>query len=180
MIIAGIGSRKTSKQGLHELGEVGKFIADRKGWVRSGHAEGADMAFEKSARDQTIVYLPWARFGGPFFTNNVVDFEAQPQDIKDHALAESARYHPNWTGLKRSVQKLMARNYFQVMGTNSKPVDAVVCWADVDRDYNELGGTGQACRIARDNDIPVFNLRYMKLDFVLEQLNRLGVSYARR
>ena len=52
----------------------------------------------------------------------------------------------------------MARNCHQVLGQDLKtPVDFIVCWT---KDGGESGGTGQALRIARDLNIPVYNLYF--------------------
>jgi hypothetical protein len=31
--------------------------------LRSGHAQGADRAFELGAKEKSIIYLPWQTFG---------------------------------------------------------------------------------------------------------------------
>ena len=48
------------------------------------------------------------------------------------------------------------RNGCQVLGLNlDDPVDAVVCWT---KDGKGGGGTGQAIRIAKSRNIPIFDI----------------------
>ena len=72
------------------------------------------------------------------------------------------KYHPNWDNLSQGAKKLMARNACQVFGiTGDQPVDFIICWTP---NGEITGGTGQALRIAKDFNIPVFNLGSMSLD----------------
>ena len=59
------------------------------------------------------------------------------------------------------MTKLMARNYFQMFGTQevARPVNAVVCWTP---NGNGSGGTGQALRMAKPRMIPIFDLGHKK------------------
>jgi hypothetical protein len=58
--------------------------------------------------------------------------------------------------LSYGAKKLMARNCHQVLGQDLKtPVDFIVCWT---KNGNINGGTGQALRIAKKLNIPVYNL----------------------
>jgi hypothetical protein len=54
------------------------------------------------------------------------------------------------------VLALMARNCYQVLGQNlDTPVDFIVCYTP--DEYK--GGTSQALRIARDLNIPYYNIK---------------------
>ncbi len=54
---------------------------------------------------------------------------------------------------------MMARNWHQIVGYDSyPPVSFVVCCAN-ESNGEVIGGTGQACRIAKDFNIPIFNIR---------------------
>lgn len=60
---AGIGARKPPDEVKGLMAEVARRL-DRIGYtLRSGAAEGADMAFESGATRKEI-YLPWAHFNG--------------------------------------------------------------------------------------------------------------------
>lgn len=82
-----------------------------------------------------------------------------------------AIYHPSPANLTQGVRKIMARNYHQVMGIDDyPPVSFVICCANYDEN-GVLGGTGQACRIAKDKGIPVYNLRELGLEKIMEIIN---------
>jgi hypothetical protein len=149
---AGIGSRETplSLQPLiHELVE----LLNANGYtLRSGGAPGADTFFEEKAALKEI-YLPWKGFNGnasPLYQSLDPDFYALCRKI-------AQEFHPNWGRLSWPVQKLMARNTMQIIGSgfNEKHSEFVVCWT---KDGKASGGTGQALRIAKHYKIPIFNL----------------------
>jgi hypothetical protein len=54
------------------------------------------------------------------------------------------------------AKKLMARNMYQVLGQDLEtPTSFIVCWT---KDGKASGGTGQALRVAKKYNIPIFNL----------------------
>ena len=58
--------------------------------------------------------------------------------------------------LEGTTLRLMARNCYQVLGKDLEtPSEFIICWT---KDGQATGGTGQALRIAKKNNIPVFNL----------------------
>lgn len=61
-IIAGIGSRETPSTILDAMTFIGLWCRENNIWVRSGHAQGADWAFECGAQENCIAYLPWKGF----------------------------------------------------------------------------------------------------------------------
>lgn len=157
--IAGIGSRKTPKVMMDLIALLGRWCLEMGIWVRSGHAPGADYAWECGAQDRTIVYLPWWSFNKDdrYHTKNIVLWDEVDLMMRQRALASISKYHPHHERLNAGGTKLMARNYFQVFGTKPepKPVDAVVCWTP---GGNGKGGTGQAIRMAKSHNIPVIDL----------------------
>ncbi len=155
--IAGIGSRKTPSHIQDQMFEIGDWCRQKGWWVRSGHAPGADTAFELGAKDHTIIYLPWRGFNGGTEAKHIVVFDNVHRQVRQKAIASVNKFHPNPVALSGAVMKLMARNYFQVMGTKIKPhpVTAVVCWTPRGKGG---GGTGQAIRIAKHHGIPVLDL----------------------
>lgn len=148
---AGIGSRKTPDDVLFVMQLIAKHLA-LQGWLlRSGGGEGADLNFEQGARldrgPEPEIFLPWRRFRG---------HGSRLFQPTEEAYIMASRYHPAWSKLNGSGMALMARNSHQVLGLNlSDPVDMVVCWTPGGAGG---GGTGQALRIARDFDIPIFDL----------------------
>jgi len=148
---AGIGSRRTPKDVQRLMTQIATKLAQQ-GWtLRSGHADGADLAFERGAGSQTEIYLPWTSFNAhwPIAGQR---FAAPTQT----ALAMAKDYHPAWKACSSGARLLHARNVHQILGPDlQEPVKFVLCWTP---DGQDSGGTGQALRLARKNGIPVFNL----------------------
>ena len=148
---AGIGSRQTPKSILAFMEKCAFELAKREWVLRSGGAPGADTAFERgcfNARGLYEIYLPWNKFNGHSGLN--MFFE-----IRDDAIDSVYRWHPAPDKLSEGAFKLMARNYYQVMGIDGPPSRAILCWTP---DGADTGGTSQAIRIARHHKIPVHNL----------------------
>lgn len=156
---AGIGSRLTPAEILMLMTAIAAALRAR-GWtLRSGHARGADQAFEAGAGEDAEIYLP-----GPGFERAVPilgNVHAFP-GLQAMKLAE--RFHPNWDACSPTARKLLARDGYQLLGPDLddpvKWVKFVVCWTPKGtRDGRERGGTSQALRIAAAYNIPVFNLQ---------------------
>lgn len=150
---AGIGSRETPNNILEEMRIIGYGLAKKYDWIlRSGHAPGADSAFElgcDQAHGTKEIYLPWNKF------NNAKEGIVVTPYAESTALAK--KFHPAWNRLDQWGQKLMIRNGYQVFGSKlDTPVDFVICWT---KDGKASGGTGQAIRMAEAYGIPVLNLR---------------------
>lgn len=176
--ITGIGSRETPQLILTEMQLIGIWCRAQAGRirVRSGHADGADYAFEQGALEACDVYLPWATFnsdkpllGVPLglpFVHRVV--EADPFNELVQA------YHPLPSQLSNSGWQLMRRNGPQVLGLDLKtPSKAIVCWT---RNGTLTGGTSQALRIGAAYSIPVLNMffpKYNTADAVITALKRI-------
>lgn len=146
---AGIGSRETPQEVLDSFMRIARYLANEGYTLRSGGAEGADLAFEKGcdmSNGYKEIYLPWKGFNGS--KSNIVVSEGKAFEI-------AAKYHPYWHNLKDGAKKLQARNSHQVLGKDlNTPSSFIICWTKGGKD---VGGTAQAIRIARDNGIRVFN-----------------------
>lgn len=145
---AGIGSRQTPPDMLQSMSKIAALMAEKGYVLRSGGAQGADLAFEQGAGLAKRIYLPWIGFA--------------PEGIPcgdDPLLQEIAkRYHPAWDKLSRGGRALMTRNAAQISGFGSEGgirSEFVVCWTPLGKGG---GGTGQAIRHALDLGIPVFDL----------------------
>jgi hypothetical protein len=139
----------------------------QKAWtLRSGFAEGADMAFCRGA-DQADgsmeIFIPW------------VGFNNAPRDhpaiivpnLSPELVALARQYHPAWGRCSIGAKRLHARNGCQILGLNLKtPTDMVICWTP---HGSGSGGTGQALRIARAYNIPIFDLAVAS---VMDELNQ--------
>ena len=155
MIIAGIGSRETPDRILNEMRAIGAWCWEQEIWIRSGHADGADWAFERGAQEYCIAYLPWAGFNSQLISK-----------AHQHVVHESRwldklvwTYHPAPDKLTRGPFALMRRNGAQVLGIDdTQRSQAIVCWTS---DGLASGGTGQAIRIAQSSNynIPVLNMQ---------------------
>lgn len=159
---AGIGSRETPQEILDQMERLASCLESEGFTLYSGGADGADKAFERGVDmhdDNKKIFLPWKRFNSSFSPYH----EPSPKAFK---IAE--QYHPAWERLSQPAKYLMARNSHQVLGEDlESPVAFVVCWT---KNGGVTGGTGQAMRIAIDNNIPIFNLYH---DDALEKIFKL-------
>lgn len=146
---AGIGSRETPDEIIDYFIKLGSYFAKKGYTLRSGHAKGADQAFEQGCdieKGPKEIYLPWKEFED----SNSELIVSNPKAFK---LAE--KFHPRWASLKQGGQKLQARNSHQVLGQNLKtPSSFIICWT---KGGKSGGGTGQAIRLAKAYNIPVFD-----------------------
>ena len=66
----------------------------------------------------------------------------------------AAEFHPAWDRCSRGARALHARNCHQVLGWDLKtPSEFILCWT---KDGKASGGTGQAMRIAKAFNIPIY------------------------
>lgn len=159
LIYAGIGSRSTPPDILELMTEIGTVLANR-GWIlRSGYADGADIAFHMGAImaskgiGNQENYLPW-----PEFNNCPPHMGIVASDLPNwkEAIRVAASIHPNWNSCSTGAQKLLARNTYQIAGKDlDLASNCVICWTP---NGQEVGGTAQAIRLAKTLNIPVFNL----------------------
>jgi hypothetical protein len=167
-IYTGIGSRETPVEILEQMTILGRYLAAQGHYVRSGHAIGADYAFEQGALKNCLVYLPWQGFGDrdhPMLGSSIV----VPANSQYDEMIN--KFHPNGSKLSNGARALMRRNSCQVLGLKlDSPVKAVICWTP---NASGSGGTGQALRIARHYSIPVIdmaNSKYSTAEAVLAVL----------
>jgi hypothetical protein len=161
-LYSGIGSRKISNESATIIHSIAKSLSKIDHTLRSGGAEGSDMAFELSAIKKQI-YLPWKNYN-----NNNSSLYTPTED----AIELSSKFHPNWKNLSDSVKKLMGRNAHIILGDDlMSAVDFVVYCAPLDDFGNVMGGTGQAIRIANHYNIPTYNI------LIEKELNQLRELY---
>lgn len=153
---AGIGARQSPR---HVLTGMTEIAADYRqgGWtLRTGHAPGADQAFERGAGENAEHYKPWADY-----ENRVPALGVVMNEPTEHAYTLAAQFHPNWPACSRGARALLARNLHILLGPTLDdpdaydPVACVWCWTFHGR---ATGGTGHAIRAARAHDILVFDL----------------------
>lgn len=117
--------------------------------LRSGHAKGADQAFESGAGSLKEIFLPWKGFEG-----SDSDF-TEPSQL---AIELSKKLFPHFPGVSHGSRKLISRNMHQLFGPDlqaSPIVEFVVCWTP---DAKLVGGTAYALKAAKHFQIPIFNL----------------------
>lgn len=152
MIVTGIGSRHTPGPICELFTEIGREVHDRGWWLRSGHSEGADYAFEQGALERCIVYMPWATFN----KEQPVLGVARTQPPRDEVLKIVYKHEPYAKDMSDGVKLIKSRNVYQILGIDLQtPSDLVICWTP---EGGHVGGTALALRIAKANNIPVINL----------------------
>lgn len=158
----GIGSRDTPHAVLEQMMGIAYILKEMEYVLRSGHADGADLAFEKGSDGQNQIWLPWSGFNykspqsqGLVRTGHYVPAE----NWVASKIAEAN--HPKWDACSPAARKMHTRNVYQVLGPGLGVINQdtvsrfVLCWT---KDGKASGGTGQAIRIAEACKIPVFNL----------------------
>ena len=152
MVYAGIGSRQTPIKVQDIMIQIAKEL-EKKGYkLRSGHAKGADLAFEQ----------------GVFFTSKQEIFTAS-DEISKMVIDIAKEIHPNPHSINRYtnpdfIWRLMGRNTYQIFGEHlDTPVDFVLAWTPDGATSTKTrtirtGGTGQAIDMASRKGIPVINM----------------------
>lgn len=158
----GVGSRKTPKDICQKMTEIAAKLESFGYILRSGGADGADIAFEMGVKDpdNKHIYLPWKNFNH----NPSHRYWAPSREV--YTLTKFI--HPNYNMLSSASQKLHARNFYQVLGDDlSTPSDFLICWTE---NGKEIGGTRTALKVAYVKDIPVYNLAVKDFDWsILEK-----------
>lgn len=155
LVYAGVGSRETSTDICDLMRGIASTLSERGWMLRSGHADGADIAFEEGCTGTKEIYVPWSGFHK---ARHGVNDTYAVHCLKNHmeAIAIAQNTHPNWKACSEAAQMLHTRNVYQILGMDLKtPVSMIICWT---KDGNATGGTGQAIRLAQRQSIPVFNL----------------------
>lgn len=156
-VFAGVGSRKTPPEVGLLMAAISRKLTES-GWtLRSGAADGADLAFESGvAQDgKKEIYLPYPGFNGS--TSSFKKFDEKCYQI-------ASEVHPAWERCSEFARKAHARNANQVLGADlESPADMVICWTPdgaVDAaSAKNAGGTRTAIVMAHKRGIPVYNLQ---------------------
>ena len=147
---AGIGSRRAPSDILGLITRIARRLREDGKILRTGHAIGCDQAFEHGAGDRAQVFLPWKDY------ESDVEIKGQTYPIPCVAALQLVeKFHPRPDRLSMAVTRLHARNCHILLGPAlDDPVSRVICFT-----LDELrGGTSFGLRIAREYDIPVYNL----------------------
>lgn len=140
----GIGSRQTEAIVCDAMTEIAMWLDSRSYILRSGGADGADLAFERGATNKEI-WIPWEKFNR---SESTLLPSAEAFDI-------AATIHPVWNNLSQAAKKLHARNCHQVLGASlDDPSSFLLCWTP---NAKATGGSATAINLAMKHKIPVFN-----------------------
>lgn len=155
-IYAGIGSRTTPYTIQTEMRNIAVEYAVQ-GWLlRSGHADGADKAFEAGCdrgNGSKEIWLPWAGFNG----SDSKFILPRSGEVRERAFLIASTIHPAWDRCNLAAQCLHARNVLQVLGADFEtPADKVICWTPFNGAV--VGGTATALKLAAQHNIPIVNL----------------------
>ena len=169
----GVGSRSTPTDILTTMTQFAKSIPT---WtLRSGHAKGADSAFELGA-ELIDIYIPIIGFNQGYGNEyQLVTSLSNYQDAYDIAK----EIHPAWNHCSRFAKLTHTRNVFQVLGNNlDTPSDLLVCWTPDGAEHESeispsTGGTATAIALAIQNGVPVFNLNKQPIENVAAYVKSL-------
>jgi hypothetical protein len=140
-VYAGIGARLTPEDICDIMTVLARNLAEAGWMLRSGHASGADRAFELGTLNRRI-YLPWDGYNGG--RQGREGFWVPP--VTDPIMKIAEQHHAAWDDLTPGIKKLMYRNASVIMGPQAvAPVEMVICWTPRAK---VIGGTGHALRIA--------------------------------
>ena len=156
---AGVGSRSCPLEMLDEIKHIGQVLAEA-GWLlRSGNADGCDLAFEQGCdlgKGLKEIYLPWKGFN-----NSTSPLYTPSQD----AFVLASTIHPAWDKLSFGAKKLHARNCHQVLGIEfDDPISCIIAWT---KNGKQVGGTATALKLAQKHGIKIINLAIEKFDYNL-------------
>lgn len=161
---SGVGSRDTPDEVMEIMEEIAFKLSQDEWILRSGGAKGADSAFELGARNSfspytPSIYIPWNGFNQRFEDNGCICFRSLTEEIQRGATELASTIHPAWGNLSDGAKLLHARNMLQVLGNDlNTPSKFLICWAKVDKQGIPKGGTRSAWVLAKNNNIPCFNL----------------------
>lgn len=156
---AGVGSRQTPPEILKIMESAANLLSKDKWTLRSGGADGADLAFERGVPgiSPRYIFLPYAGFNG---SDSPHYLESYNVSTVQAAMKIASHIHPAWAKCSDFAKKCHARNIFQVLGPELESSSTywskfVVCWT---KDGKSVGGTRTAIECARAKGIPVYNL----------------------
>ena len=145
----GVGSRKVPLYFSLWFTKLARVL-DQHYTLRSGGADGCDIAFENGATNKEI-YLPWKGFN-----NNTSPL----YDVCDDAKYMARWIHPLGKKLDGPALLLHARNCYQVLGKNlDTPSEFLICWTP---NGETVGGTATAIKLATFYGVEVINLGKQK------------------
>lgn len=165
MYYSGIGSRRTPKNILNEMIILGEWLATEHYILRSGNANGADVAFGigcDSVNGKSEIYLPYENFNNG--CRNSLHITNKHTLKKTYEIMRTLKPHTYTWNSKNTPYH--SRNVFQVLGVNlNTPSNFVICYTDTGAECeadiicrNDTSGTSTAIVLASRLNIPVINM----------------------
>lgn len=154
-IYTGIGSREIPITICDLISGIASNLEARGAILRSGGANGADLAFENGIRSDfnKFIYLPWCGF------NNSPSKLCGETAYDEEATKIASEIHPAWDRCSDAAKKLHMRNVFQILGYSlDNPSKFVLFYAD-EKNGKVQGGTATAVNLARKYNVPTFNIK---------------------
>jgi len=154
----GIGSRETPEGVLRLMKNIGYSLGLSGYCLRSGNAGGADTYFyqgQSKVSSEYEIFLPWPKFGEEK-NDKFIPLDDIDDKLVQKAINIVTEIHPAWNKCSQAAKKMHARNAFQVLGKDlNTPSEVVICWTQGGK---AVGGTATAINLAKEHDIPVWNL----------------------
>lgn len=173
----GVGSRETPEFEMSVMTQIANKLRVVGCVLRSGGAAGADIAFEHGAGQLKEIYVPWNGFradkSDPWYghgDNGRTVLLSLPNEVQEYCFNTAASVHPVWDRCSTAARRLHARNVLQVRGVSGLKSDFVIYWSKYDKNENAVGGTRTAVELAKQYDIPTFNLNVTKQREALKEL----------
>jgi hypothetical protein len=150
---SGIGARATPPEVLSLMTRAAFALLKRGYVLRSGHAIGADSAFERGAGRDAQIFLP-ARAGAARRASSSRGARA-PSSGAGRATSPPRTIPPS-PGSRLRPGLAHPQRLPGARASLDSPSEFVLCWT---ADGEASGGTGQALRIAATHGVPVYNLQ---------------------
>ena len=156
---AGVGARATPPDIINIMRGIGRVLAKDGYLCQTGAAQGADQAFAEGALfsgGDLLLCLPWHSYEKQWIDGLVGNIQidvygAIVNRVEDVVALNSVhRLHPYADKLKQGPTKLHARNWNIL-----QCIEFMICWTPGGL---EVGGTGQAIRIAEEAGVKIHNL----------------------
>lgn len=164
MAFEGKAYPKTLTAGSYDVvNKKGKVVLKAGEVVKIGSKKYTDAyyAFKDKATKGSIVGSDWSEKVNVPNTKSFSSFDVVNNKFgnanKVRVIANEL--HPSSEGLNQWAEALMARNTYQIFGSNlDTPVDFVLFYAKEGKGIRPEGGTGQAVEMARLKGIPTVNM----------------------
>lgn len=181
MAFEGKSYPKTLTAGSYDVvNKKGKVVLKAGQVVKIGSKEYTDAyyAFTDKSTKGSIVGSDWSEKVNVPNTKSFSSFDVINNKFgnANKVKAIANELHPSSDGMNQWVEALMARNTYQIFGSNlNTPVDFVLFYAKEGESLRPEGGTGQAVEMARLKGIPTINMAdsnwRVKLQEVLSNKN---------